>query len=511
MARVPLAIPAGLNTDDTSFASSPAWSDMDGARFVEGRPQVKGGWESVVTTLLTGVCRSILTWTDTAATLNVAFGTNSNLALFQGGALFDITPAAGFTPGAVDGTGSTGFGTGAFGIGGFGSPSASDYFPLTWSLSPYGQTLLASPRNQTIFQWSNNTGSKAVALTNAPAQVTYSLVARDFVFALGCSQEVGGVFNPVCIRHSGLRAETSWTTDITSGSTSREYILPGGGRIVGGRQVGKDFLAWTSHKLFYASYVGQVAEVWTFDEVGDKCGLIGPNAAVVLGSTAYWISPDRQIHSYTVGGAVTSVGCPIRIEFAKNLAASQGDKIVASTVAEFNEIRFDYPDARDGYENSRYISADTQVLRVTPARAWHKGLMARTAMVDAGPSSNPCGATYAGNVYWHERGNSADGAALSGFIKTADVFLDDEWVMLTTGFWPDIAGQIGPIMVDVSSKIYPQGDITTYPTLTITPGQARCDFKAKGRLFRVKISWNSSPAAGRLGLLVFEAKPAGKK
>lgn len=509
--KIPLQIPVGINSDDTVFAAAPAWADGSNVRFRLNKPEVIGGWESIVTSALTGVCRSILPWTDNSAALNIAFGTHSKLQLYQGGALYDITPASGFTAGAIDGTGSTGYGTGAYGVGSYGQPSLADYFPLTWSLAPYGQTLMACPRNQPIFQWSNNTASPAVAVSNGPANVTYMLTARRFLFALGCNQEVGGAFNPLCIRHSNLEDPTGWTTDITSGSTSREYILPGGGRIVAGRAIGNDFLVWTTDKLFYASYVGQINEVWTFDQVGEHCGLIGPNAAVVQGSTAYWISPDRQFHAYTIGNPVVSLPCPIREDFANNLAASQGDKIVASSIAEFSEIRFDYPDSRDGFENSRYVAFDTQMLAVNPLRAWYRGQMARTAMVDAGPSSFCCGTTFAGNVYWHEKGNTADGGALPWFIETADVYLDNNYVILTTGFWPDTANQIGPVYFDVSSKIYPQGDATTYPTITVAPGQAQVSFKAKGRLFRVKVSGNSAPSSARLGLLVFDAKQAGMK
>lgn len=451
----------------------------------------------------------MLGWTEnTANTLDIAFGTHLKLQLYQGGSLFDITPSSGFTPGAIDGSGSSGYGTGAYGVGGFGLPSVTDYFPLTWSLAPYGQTLMASPRNQTIFQWSNNTGAPAVAVTNAPANVTFMLVARDFVFALGCNEEVSGDFNPLCIRHSGIRDATSWTTDITAATTSREYVLPGGGRIVAGRNIGRDLLIWTSHKLYYGTYVGQIGQIWRFDEVGDKCGLIGPGAAIVKGRTAFWPSGDRQFHTYTVGGSVQAIPCPIREAFADNLAASQSDKIVASSVAEYSEIRFDYPDGRDGYENSRYVS-----LRVEgpDAGSWHRGVQVRTAMVDAGPALNPIGVSFAGNCYWHERGNSADGAVLPWFIETADIYLDENSTVLTRGFWPDIADQVGPVMFDVSSKLYPQGDVTTYPTLTVTPGQDRADFKASGRLFRVRISGNSSPSNARLGLLVFDAKLRGRK
>jgi hypothetical protein len=506
--NVPLDLPGGLKSDDTTLAASPAWVDGSNARFRLGRPQSIGGWESLTSSLLTGACRSILCWTDNANNQNIAFGTNSKLHLWQGGMLYDITPSSGFTAGAVDGTGSAGWGTGAWGVGTWGTTSASDYFPLTQSLAPYGQTLMMCPRGQTIFRWSNVTASPAVAVTNAPANVTYMLTARRFLFALGCNQESGGVFNPLCIRHSDLEDPTGWTTSITSGSTSREYVLPGGGRIVAGRNIGADFLVWTSHKLFAATYVGQIGQVWAFEEVGDKCGLIGPGAAVVVGQTAFWTSPDRQFHSYTLGGAVQTIECPIREDYADNLSASQGDKVVASSIAEFDEIRFDYPDSRDGNENSRYVAL---CIAGPDAGSWYRGEMARTAMVDAGPSSYPIGTTVDGNVYWHEKGQSADGAALSSFVESADIYLDQNNAVLCRGFWPDIAFQTGAMQVTITSRMYPQGDVTTYGPLTIAPGDDRADFKAQGRLFRVRIEANAAPSEWRLGRIVFDAKLRGRK
>jgi len=245
-----------------------------------------------------------------------------------------------------------------------------------------------------------------------------------------------------------------------------------------------------------------------FDKVGDKCGLAGPNAAVVQGSTAYWTSPDRQFHSYTLQGYVTAVNCQIREDFANNVAASQNDKIVASTVADYSEVRFDYPDSRDGFENSRYISFCTLG---DDAGAWHLGLMARTAMVDAGPSLYPCGTTYAGNVYWHEKGHSADGGVLTGFIESADIYLDEDFTMLVRGMWPDISGQVGPVSLTVTARFFPQGDPVTYGPIMLSPGQDKVDFKIKGRLFKMRFDWSAAPAFSRLGLMTFDADRAGRK
>lgn len=509
--RIPLDLPPGLIGDDTSFAATGHWADGSNVRFRLGRPQVIGGWEGLSPSALSGVCRTAFPWTDNSGVLNIGFGTHTNLQVWQGGELFDITPAAGFSPGAIDGAGSVGFGTGAYGVGGYGLPSASDYFPLTWSLAAWGQNLLACPRGQPIFAWTNDTGTKAAPIANGPASVSYMLVAPLSggyqAFALGCNEEVSGVFNPLCIRHSSIRDNTQWSTS-ASGSTSREYVLTGGGRIVAGRMAGPYMLVWTSEALYLGTFVGALNEPWRFDRVGRNCGLIGPNAAVVVGQTAFWISPDRQFHRYGVGGEPEPIACPIRDDFADNLAASQGDKIVASSNAEFGEIRFDYPDSREGYENSRYLA-----LCVTgaDAGAWHRGIMARTALVDAGPSAYPIGVTFDGATYYHEKGRSADGAPFEWFLESADSYLDPERGLLLRGLWPDFKDQVGPIVVTVTSRWRPQESEASSAGAALAPGQAKADLLVSGRLFKVRFSGKSAPTGGRIGKPVLDAAPGSRR
>jgi hypothetical protein len=507
--RIPLDLPAGLNGDDTSFAGSGGWADGSNVRFRMGRPQVIGGWEGLMATPLTGVCRAVFPWTDNAAVLNIGFGTHSRLQLWQGGRLVDITPASGFAAGAIDGAGGAGYGTGGYGVGGYGLPSTTDYFPLTWSMAAWGQNLLACPRNQTIFAWTNNTAAPAAALPNAPANVTYMLVAPlnggYQAFALGCNEEVSGVFNPLCIRHSSIRDNTEWAT--TSSSTAREYVLTGGGRIVAGRMCGPYMLVWTSDALFLGSYVGALNAPWRFDRVGRNCGLAGPNAAVVAGQTAFWVSPDRQFYSYAVGGQPQPVACPVREAFAEGLAASQADKIVASSNAEFAEVRFDYPDSRDGHENSRYLAV---CIGGPDAGAWHRGIMARTAFVDAGPTSYPVGVTYDGAAYFHEKGRSADGAKFAWFIESADDYLDPEKGLLVREIWPDFKDQVGPVTVAVTSRMSPQGEETAVSAV-MAAGDAKADLLTSGRLFKVRISGESAPTACRIGKPVFDVAPTGAR
>jgi len=266
-------------------------------------------------------------------------------------------------------------------------------------------------------------------------------------------------------------------------------------------------LVWTGDALFLGTFVGALNQPWRFERVGRNCGLIGPNAAVVVGQTAFWVSPDRQFYSYALGGQPEPVPCPIRRDFAEELAASQGDKVVASSNAEFSEVRFDYPDRREGYENSRYVAV---AVNGPDAGAWHRGVMARTAFVDAGPSAYPIGVTYGGEVFLHERGRSADGGSFGWFIETADTYLDAEATMLVRGLWPDFKDQIGPVTVEVAGRLHPQASEAARAAVTMAPGEPKADLLTSGRLFRVRFSGESAPTGCRIGAPTFDVAFAGQ-
>lgn len=500
--RMPIDIPPGVNSDDTAFRATGNWVDSSLIRFRSGQWETIGGWESLTLDLLGGVCRTVFQWTDNDNLLNIAFGTHQTLEVSVDGGLFDITPLA-FVPGQIDGTGGVGYGTGAYGVGGYSEPSTTDYFPMTWSFGAYGETLIANPRNQTIFQWTNNTATPAVGVTNAPATVTFTLVVpQRQIMALGCNEEVSTNFNPLCIRWSDIEDITDWTTSTTN--NAGEYILEGGSRIVCGRVLANYIIVFTDVAAYLGTFIGDPGETWRFDKLGDHCGAIGPNAPVVSSQSVFWISPDAQFWTYTLGGAPQTINSTVWKEFAGNITVGQRDKITGATISKFREIRWFYPDARDGLENSRDICLSFD-------GPWCKGRLARTAFCDAGPSIDPIGVTYGGNAYWHERGNSADGAAFSWFIQSGDFYIGEgDDLLMIRGVWPDFKDQQGPLMFDVNTKLYPQATTRTI-SKTVTPNQNKRDFRATGRVANVRFYGSSSPTFARQGKPEFDAIKVGTR
>lgn len=439
-------------------------------------------------------------------TFEFTFGSNATSTVAGGGgAAVKIAPQAAFQAGAINGTGTSGYSTGAYSVGGYSEPSTQDYFARTWALDTYGESLMATPRGGTVYWWQNDTMAPAAPLLNAPRQVTFMLVTdQRQVMAFGCNEEGSGRFNPLCIRFSDLENPEEWTT--RSDNNAGEVILKGGGRLVAARAIGQYLFVWTDNGLYLGTYVGDPSQTWRFDRIGGNCGLMGPNAVVVVGQTARWPSPAGQFYTCTLGGAPDIMPCDVRTDFIDHLTPSQADKVVASSCAQFAEIRFDYPDDRDGFENSRYIAVSL------PDGAWTRGIMARSAYVDAGPSVSPIGVTPAGQVYWHERGKSADGEPLTGFIESADQTLNDDRAhMMIRDIEPDFEDQSTAVWLTLSTRDYAQAPAEVYGPYALAVGADFLDLRAEGRFVKVRFEWSSVTAFARSGRPSFDAVKTGQR
>lgn len=390
--RIGIELAPGLISDDTSFSQQGSYRDANNVRFVNGRPEVIKGWEKTTSNLLSGACRTILSWKDNNARPHIAFGTHSDLLVYKSGSLYDITPA-GYVKGNINGATGQGFGTGSYGKGPYGQISAVsvDYGPRIWTLVNFGESLIATPRLGEIYWWRNDVGVPATKVSDEPGAVAVPvknnivLVTKQRqVLSFGCNEEFSGVYNPLCIRGSDIGGNLQdWA--VTAANNAFEEILPSGGSIVGAKLFGDYVVVWTQNSLYVGAFIGDPGQTYRFDAVDGAVGLLGPNAVSIVGQTAFWISPDLQVWSCGVGGVPELVMCPIRDDTLGHLAELQGDKVVVSYVPSANELRIDYPDSRDGLENSRYLSLSLA------DGAWSKGVQSRTAFERGLAFVNPLG------------------------------------------------------------------------------------------------------------------------
>jgi hypothetical protein len=269
--------------------------------------------------------------------------------------------------------------------------------------------------------------------------------------------------------------------------------------------MGDYVLVWTDSALYLGTYTGAVANLWQWDRVGNHCGLIGPNAAVVVGQLGYWLAPSGQFFAYGLGGQPSVLPCPIRAEMVNNTTASQQEKIFAASVAKYGEVWLFYPDGRDGTENSRAVFFNA-------AGQWSRSSLKRTAFADSDPARFPIGVDPQGAVFWHEKGQSADGGALSAFIETADQYVgDSQQAMRITDCWPDFQDQVGAVSLTLKTRMRPQDPLSAYGPHLLTPGLAKKDLRRTARLFKVRFSSQATPSSWRLGTPSFNAEGEGRR
>jgi hypothetical protein len=501
----------GLQADDTpNRVRQGGYTDVSNMRPWRGSMQTIGGWESAFIDQLDGKCRGMHQWTDNSGETCYAFGTNTKLYLYRGGALYDVTPTSDFTAGAENGTGGAGWGTGEWSEGEWGVESTDATFALTWSLDNWGEDLLANPRGQTIFRLVladllDGSTLVAEAITNAPDECGFMLVADEQrqVIAYACSEEVSGDLNPRAVRFSDAEDLTDWTT--ATDNLAGEYITSGSGVIQGAVELADAILVLTDSTAYLQQFTGDFTQPWRFDRIADRCGLAGPNAVTTAQNVAYWISESGIFWRYVLGGAPTRLITPVVQSLNNEMDTLQREKIFATTRNQFQEVIWFYPTPETG-ENAAYLSYNTQT------EEWGKGDLARTAAIDAGPSDYAMAADPDGTVYWHELNNTANGGAIiwraeSGFIRLGD----GDRSFTIKGSFPDIHEQQGPVMLTLTAYERPQGAVTDTAMVTLTPDQPQADFFVTGRYIKIKYSGETGPTFARLGTITMDMTARGRR
>lgn len=504
---VPFDIPPGLSSDDTSFAMPGSWEAGSNVRFRDGRPEVIGGWtDAIPGNVLTGICRNARSWLSFTNLRYTVFGTHSKLQVHVSGNLYDITPS-GLPEGSIDSNGEApGYGGGGYGEGLY-SAAPSTWYARTWSLDNYGDTLIANPRGGGIYTWELDVEEEAALLENAPDTVTCVLVTPERqVLAFGCNEEISDSFNPLCIRGSDIEDITNWTT--APDNNAFEHILEGGGKIVAARTIGPYVAVWTDSRLFLGQFIGNPGQAYRFDAVGEHCGLAAPNAVAVGDQTAVWLGSDYQFRIWTVGGVPQTLDCPIHRMFVTNIDKDQVDKVVATTIAQFEEVWFFYPDKRDGHENSRFVAYSAGESAKAQRPVWFAGKTARTQACDAGLTTYPLMTTPTGRAYFHEYGDTANGSQIEWNLQSTDTYLEEGGrELLVRRFIPDFEAQGSEVGLSIDLRRYPMASPLTYGPFS-TEGKQKVDFRARGRLAAVKFTGKGFT---RIGKPVFDATPMGQR
>jgi hypothetical protein len=476
--------PPGTVTELTAFSADGRWIVSNNVRYRNKRFETIGGWIAGGT-LAAGTPRAIFSWANLAGTAMYAWGTTTKLyADFNGST--DITPASLPT--------STG-----------------------WSLQAYGENLMAAQAAGALYQYTGT--GVATVISQAPAVITAMLVTNERqVLAFGCNEEVSTTFNSMCIRGSDLEDPTDWTT--TASNNAFEHILEGSGKIITAFKIAGFIGVLTDRSLYMGTFLGDPAQTYRFEKVGDNCGCLGLKCVVVAGGVAYWMTNDYQIYHWTPGAVPQAVPCSVISYLQSTMNTNKSAAVVRRSFAfynsRFNEVWFFFPTGSSSSANpSVYIAL------CLDDGSWFLGALNRSAMYQS--ELYLLGADSSGVTYSHERGYKGTAASpLTWSITSAPYYLDNaNSRYMLREVWPDFIDNIGGntqrgnVTCLITALAYPSGGGTGTQTVTFGTTTYKTSLRLSGRLISLKFSGDDASGASdtfaRQGKLTFDAVKLGQR
>ena len=486
-----ITLPPGVYRSGTDRQSRGRWFDSNLVRWYSGALQPIGGWRQFGSSTMSGRPSAMAIWKDNSDSTQIVVGTHTHLYHSDlGGNLNDISPSD-LAAGYATGSSLVGYGTGAYnGNWGYGlastqSGSTGILDATTWSMDLFGEKLIAcSDRDGRLLQWGVNTGVDAAAIvadsgsqggTVPTSNQAVVVTAERFVFALGA----GG--NPRKVQWSDQEQYTYWAP--LSTNQAGDFELVTGGRIMTGFRVKEGTMILTTTDAHLASYIGPPF-VFSFQEVGRNCGVIGPRAWVVGDSVAAWMGTENF---FVFDGYVKPLNCDVNDYVFSDINTQQRAKIWGMSIAAYGEFWWFYPSSGSN-DNDRYVMWNSR------ENTWAVGAIDRSAGLDSNITFYPLMAQYdstanTAKLYEHEVGYGY--SDIGGSSTEATPYVESGPIEMSPGdryvhvrkLIPD-EKNLGDTRIKFFAKPYPNSTETTHGPFTLTePTSVRFG----GREFKMRI------------------------
>lgn len=348
--------------------------------------------------------------------------------------------------------------------------------------------------------------STAYRINEAPIASDSMCVDQRGIIHLFATYQVDGTFNSSCARCSGVYNERQWVPD--TNNVASEFIFTVGGRVVAGRASRSSVVVWTDGALYSGAYTATAGEAYKFEHAGGGSGLIAPLAHAEHEGFVFWMTPQGRFRSVAYdfqGTKPVSIECSGEKTFFGSLSPSQAGKIFAWANVENGEIWFHIP---SGAIDATNVEVNRAAIFSTKNLTWSFTNIDRTAALKSGEFDFPIMAAPDGYLYYHEKGFTANGAAIESWIETAPIMVEDgETFMDFDRFVCDFKDQQGPISFILSGKGFPREPGFTRPAQTILPTTPAIDDLITARRIWFKLYASASPSAGRFGGIQFDANP----
>ena len=424
--------------------------------------------------------------------------------------------------------------------------------PGLWSLSNFGDVLVATIANGKTFTWNSDiaarlstrasTTTSGFQTTNNPTATRVTLISPTtrHLIHLGTETTIGtpSTQDNMFIRFSEDENINNYTPEATN--TAGTQRIQDGTKIMGALVAKENILVWTDNALYTMKFVG-APFTFGFEQVGTNCGLIGKNAAIEIDGVAYWMGNNGF---FSFDGTVNTLPCSVEDYIYDDCDTTKGQQICAGINNLFTEVVWWYPTAGSDFNNRYVVYNYGQTNQPTPMGNWYTGVnenSVRTAWIDSliypKPYATAFKSTNTGTFptvvgesglgqtlfFEHEVGTdqiNPDGTTttLTSFINSYDFALQTdqgigEYFLAMRRFLPNFKVLTGDATITISVADYPAdpNTVTTLSPFTINSSTTKVDTRARGRYAALKIENIGSGQSWRFGTFQADLQPDGRR
>tara|TARA_R100000664_G_C2755108_1_gene142748 strand:+ start:122 stop:2710 length:2589 start_codon:yes stop_codon:yes gene_type:complete len=246
-----------------------------------------------------------------------------------------------------------GWGIGGWGEGTWNTPRSASSSDVSldnssWSLSLWGEDLIATVRGGAIYYWSvsGTVSNRAVLVSSLSGAESVPNVARvttvsfpDRHFIAGGCQEFGGGgnFDPMLVRFSTQEDFTKFKPTATN--TAGDQRLEIGTKIVAMVSSREETIISTDEAIYGMTFVGPPF-TFSFRLLATNAGASGLNSMINIDGDVYWMG-KRNFFRYD--GVVKELPCPVKHYVFNRMQDKYIDKVVVGHNKRFKEITWFYP------------------------------------------------------------------------------------------------------------------------------------------------------------------------
>ena len=424
--------------------------------------------------------------------------------------------------------------------------------PGLWSLSNFGQVLVATIANGKTFTWDSgnasrlttkaSTATSGFVTTNNPTATRDTLISPTtrHLIHFGTETTIGTptTQDDMFIRFSVN--EQIDVYDVLATNTAGTFRLQDGTKIMGAIKAKENILVWTDNALYTMKFVG-APFTFGFEQVGTNCGLIGRNAALEIDGVAYWMSNNGF---FSFDGTVNTLACSVEDYVYDDFDTTKGQQVNAGINNLFTEVTWWYPTQGSEFNNRYVVFNYGQNNAQVPMGNWYTGVNPNTirttwidslvypkpyatAYHDSGTGNFPTviGETGLGQSVFFEQEVGTDQVnpdgtttILTSSLESFDFALQTdqgigEYFLAMRRFLPNFKNLIGDVSITISVADYPAdpNTATTLSPFTINSTTTKIDTRARGRYASIKIQNTGSGQSWRFGTFQADLQPDGRR